>query len=77
MTPNPKQFVLTKETLVPISVIIALAGGVFWLATMFVTLNNVSDRVEKLEIKMDTVYDRTARIEATLNTILADDLSLK
>lgn len=74
MPPEHKRYI-TKDTLVPISVIIALAAGVFWLSTMYINVRNTGERVEKLELKMDTVYDRTARIEATLNTLTAQNLT--
>ena len=71
--------VLSKDTLVPLSAIVALAAGIIWLSTMYVTVQNTAERLEKLEQKMDTVYERTARIEATLNALSTsgNNLSLK
>lgn len=66
---------ITKDTLVPVGAICALLGGVFWLATMFATVNDTQRRVAKLEEKVDVVYDRTARIEAMLQTLTGKDLS--
>jgi hypothetical protein len=60
---------VTKETGITIGLVIALFGGVFWLASMYATVQTTSDRIEKLEPKVDALNERTIRIEAALTAL--------
>jgi hypothetical protein len=63
---------VTKETGITIGLVIALFGGVFWLSSMYATVQSTADRIEKLEPKVDVLNERTIRIEAALTALEAD-----
>lgn len=69
--------VITKETLMPVGLVISILGGVFWFSSVYSTVNQSADRIERLEAKMDVVYERTARMEATLDALISKDFTLK
>jgi len=49
-TPHPeKKIAIGKETLMPISMVIAICGGVVWISTQ---LNNINYKLDVLESKL-------------------------
>jgi hypothetical protein len=49
-TPHPeKKITIGKETLMPISMVIAICGGVVWISTQ---LNNINYKLDVLESKL-------------------------
>lgn len=60
---------ITEKTLLPLSLVITLVGGVLWLASMHASLAETSHRIETLEHKQETIERidrRLARIEGKL-----------
>ena len=45
-----KKTILTKETLMPLGMVIALCGGVVWISTQ---LNNINYKLDSLEEKLE------------------------
>jgi hypothetical protein len=59
--------------LIPLTVVIAFAGGVFWFASLYAqtndnarTLNTLQGRQEKYYEKIQEISERLTRIEAQL-----------
>ena len=55
MTTQEKKNVLSKETLMPLGMVIALCGGVVWISTQ---LTNINYKLDMLEEKMDDNWTR-------------------
>ena len=65
---------ITEKTLIPLSLVISIVGGVFWLTTMWADTQANALTIEKIEFKqekfsravvdkLDDIKDRLARIE--------------
>jgi len=50
MTTDTKRLTLTKETLMPLGLVIVLCGGVVWISTQ---LNNINYKLDMLENKLE------------------------
>jgi len=50
-----KKTVLTKETLMPLGMVIALCGGVVWISTQ---LTNINYKLDMLEEKLEDQWTR-------------------
>ena len=61
---------ITEATLVPLSLVVALFGGSFWLSTMYAKVEAHESSLKIVEHKQDKfqeeVIDRLARIETKL-----------
>jgi len=55
MTTQEKKHVLSKDTLMPLGMVIALCGGVVWISTQ---LTNINYKLDMLEEKMDDNWTR-------------------
>jgi len=44
---NEKKSILTKDTLMPLGMVIALCGGVVWISTQLTNINYKLDMLEK------------------------------
>jgi len=55
MTTPDKKITLSKETLMPLGMVIALCGGVVWISTQ---LTNINYKLDALEEKMDDNWTR-------------------
>ncbi|MEO1945278.1 MAG: hypothetical protein ABGY11_13335 [Candidatus Thioglobus sp.] len=50
MTTQDKKYSISKETLMPLGMVVALCGGVVWISTQLTTINYKLDTLEsKLE----------------------------
>lgn len=74
---NNMETVLSQKTLVPIGFVIILAGGMFWLTTIYNTVNDHTVKMEKLELSINNVQkdyneirDRTVRIETKIDILI-------
>lgn len=45
-TPETKKYTLSKETLMPLGMVIALCGGVVWISTQLTNINYKLDMLE-------------------------------
>lgn len=75
--PGEKRSFISMDTVIPISLLITLAGGIFWLSTMFSNVQQNTKSIESLQEQVTEVnnnyvnlLDRTARIETKLDLIL-------
>ena len=50
-----KKTILTKETLMPLGMVIALCGGVVWISTQ---LTNINYKLDMLETKLEDQWTR-------------------
>lgn len=73
--------VLSKETLVPVGLLVTLAGGVFWLSTLWSDVQNLKINQDKLQNQFfqtnDVVIklnDRMTRVETKMD-IMIDSLN--
>jgi len=55
MTMQDKKNVLSKETLMPLGMVIALCGGVVWISTQ---LTNINYKLDMLEEKLEDNWTR-------------------
>jgi len=69
--------VISKETLVPIGLLVTLAGGVFWLSTLWSDVQNLKQNQDKLQIQIyqtnDTVSkisEKLIRLETKMDTVI-------
>mgnify|MGYP001590178655 CR=1 FL=1 len=69
--------ILSEETLLPISLVILIAGGIVWLTKMFMISRDtdkhlvlLSARVDMLEKESSVVCERLARIETKLDMLI-------
>lgn len=64
---------ISEKTLVPISFLAILAGGILWIASMSARVDAASEKIRAMETKQDMyiqniveIRDRLARIEGKL-----------
>lgn len=76
--------VLSKETLVPIGLLVTLAGGVFWLSTLWSDVQNLKQNQDKLQIQIyqtnDTVSkisEKLIRLETKMDTVIESLADIK
>lgn len=69
--------VISKETLVPIGLLVTLAGGVFWLSTLWSDVQNLKANQDKLQVQIyqtnDTVSkisEKLIRLETKMDTVI-------
>lgn len=69
--------ILSGKTLVPLTVIVSLAGGIVWLSVMFFNTTANTQNIKRLELRIDSLedtnsalLDRTARIETKLDILI-------
>jgi len=55
MTTQDKRMTLSKETLMPLGMVIALCGGVVWISTQ---LTNINYKLDMLEEKLEDNWTR-------------------
>tara|TARA_R110002110_G_scaffold189833_2_gene398063 strand:- start:157 stop:396 length:240 start_codon:yes stop_codon:yes gene_type:complete len=55
MTTQDKRLTLSKETLMPLGMVIALCGGVVWISTQ---LTNINYKLDMLEEKLEDNWTR-------------------
>lgn len=55
MTTPDKKNMLSKETLMPLGMVIALCGGVVWISTQ---LNNINYKLDMLEEKLEDQWTK-------------------
>lgn len=55
MTTQDKKTTLSKETLMPLGMVIALCGGVVWISTQ---LNNINYKLDLLEGKLEDQWTK-------------------
>ena len=55
MTTQDKKYVLSKETLMPLGMVIALCGGVVWISSQ---LTNINYKLDMLEEKLEDNWTR-------------------
>ena len=55
MTPPDKKYAITKETLMPLGMVIALCGGVVWISTQ---LSGINYKLDALEEKLEDNWTR-------------------
>lgn len=57
---------ITSDTLVPVSVLAVLAGGVFWLSAMYSQVQANSKSLETYNATVGNIDKRLSRIEGKL-----------
>ena len=67
MTTQDKKNVLSKETLMPLGMVIALCGGVVWISTQ---LTNINYKLDMLEEKLEDNWTRRDMENWGLYTVL-------
>jgi len=55
MTTQDKKYTLSKETLMPLGMVIALCGGVVWISTQ---LSGINYKLDALEEKLEDNWTR-------------------
>jgi len=55
MTQQDKKYILSKETLMPLGMVIALCGGVVWISSQ---LTNINYKLDMLEEKLEDNWTR-------------------
>ena len=46
---HERQTIISKDTLIPLGLVITIIGGVVWLTTMYVDLNYMKKKVDKID----------------------------
>lgn len=76
--------IISKETLVPIGLLVTLAGGVFWLSTLWSDVQNLKQNQDKLQIQIyqtnDTVSkisEKLIRLETKMDTVIESLADIK
>ena len=76
--------VISKETLVPIGLLVTLAGGVFWLSTLWSDVQNLKQNQDKLQTQIyqtnDTVSkisEKLIRLETKMDTVIESLADIK
>lgn len=83
MAKEEKPTIISKQTLLPIGLILSLIGGVVWLTTIWGTANQAlklseenAVRISELQISVqknnEEVIDRMASVEAKLDFLIAE-----
>ena len=52
---EPKKMTLSKDTLIPLGMVIALCGGVVWISTQ---LNGINHKLDMLEEKLEDQWTK-------------------
>ena len=52
---EPKKMALSKDTLIPLGMVIALCGGVVWISTQ---LTNIDHKLDMLETRLEDQWTR-------------------
>ena len=52
---EPKKMALSKDTLIPLGMVIALCGGVVWISTQ---LNNINYKLDALESSLEDQWTK-------------------
>lgn len=60
---------ITETTLFPLSLVILIAGGVFWLSSVYSTASTTKDEVTLLRQKQDEYYDAIQKVDERLSRI--------
>lgn len=60
---------VTAETMVPLSVIGVLAGGIFWLSTLYAQGNVNAKAIEKLNTQQEAMLEMKADIAVIKNEL--------
>ena len=55
MTTQDKKYTISKETLMPLGMVIALCGGVVWISTQ---LTNINYKLDTLEDKLEDNWNK-------------------
>ena len=55
MTTQDKKYTISKETLMPLGMVVALCGGVVWISTQ---LTNINYKLDMLEEKFEDNWTR-------------------
>lgn len=76
--------VLSKETLVPVGLLVTLAGGIFWLSTLWSDVQNLKVNQDKLQVQIyqtnDTVSkisEKLIRLETKMDTVIESLADIK
>lgn len=78
MTTDTKRLTLTKETLMPLGLVIVLCGGVVWISTQ---LNNINYKLDMLENKLEDQWTQRdmenwgLRLKMSNPTLLVPELN--
>ena len=74
---SQKRVVFDRNTLVPVGMVLSILGAVAWLTTMFINIQNNTDRlvsveseVREINIQQAEGSERMARIETKLDILL-------
>ncbi len=60
---------ITEGTVIPLSLVLVLIGGIFWLSTVYSTANTTMEEVKLLRQKQDDYYDTIEKIDVRLSRI--------
>ncbi len=55
MTPQEKRMTISKETLVPLGMVVALCGGVVWISNQ---LSSIHNKLELLEASLEEQWTK-------------------
>jgi len=58
--------IISKETLIPIGLVAALAGGIFWLSTMWSDVQNLKSNQDRLQNQIYQTNDTVSKISERL-----------
>ncbi len=60
---------ITETTLIPISLLLAILGGVAYVITGFAQVTSIKERVDKIEISQERYNETVTTISDRLSTI--------
>lgn len=67
---------ITEKTLIPIGLVITLAGFIFWISSIFIDgrytkekVNSIESRMERIEVKQQAIDTTQARFSEKLDNI--------
>jgi hypothetical protein len=60
---------ITENTLIPISVFAVVAGGIFWLSSLYIQTKANADSLDKIERKQDLYTETLNSIDRRLSVI--------
>ena len=60
---------ITEGTLIPISLVIILIGGVVWLTTLYFTTQSNAAAIDKIQLKYDAISDKLDDIVIKIDRI--------
>lgn len=77
-TGEAKKTILSRDTLIPVGFVLAIAGGIFWLSQMYsqvqqnrVAIGQIRQDITVIRDEQSDVSDRMARIETKIDLLLA------